>query len=85
MGQPITHCAANEQRRVDLVVGVVHEDGLQLAARVTSEVLAEDERVLEQPEPQVAVSELADSSVNFVVRPWCPRPRHCTRPRGRRH
>ena len=34
-------------------------------------VIREDERVLEDPEPQIAVAELADSSVNFVVRPWC--------------
>jgi len=72
-GQTITNYAVNDQRRVDLVVGVGYGDDLQLAARVISEILAEDERVLEEPEPQVAVSELADSSVNFVVRPWCIR------------
>ena len=72
-GQTITNYAVNDQRRIDLVIGVGYEDDLQLAARVIAEVLAEDDRVLEQPEPQVAVSELADSSVNFVVRPWCRR------------
>jgi small conductance mechanosensitive channel len=52
------------------VVGVSYEDDLKKAKEVIEGVLAGDERVLEEPSPTVAVFELGDSSVNFVVRPW---------------
>ncbi|MHC4087423.1 MAG: mechanosensitive ion channel family protein, partial [Planctomycetota bacterium] len=55
---------------IDLVVGVSYEDDLKKAKEVIEGVLAGDERVLEEPSPTVAVFELGDSSVNFVVRPW---------------
>lgn len=57
-------------RRVDLVIGVSYEDDLKKAKNIIEGVLASDNRVLNDPAPKVAVSELADSSVNFVVRPW---------------
>ena len=55
---------------MDLVVGVSYEDDLKKAKDVIEAVLAADERVLKDPPTTVAVSELGDSSVNFVVRPW---------------
>lgn len=61
---------ANGTRRVDLVVGVSYEDDLKKAKQVVEAVLAGAKRVLEDPAPTVAVFELGDSSVNFVVRPW---------------
>ena len=70
-GGHITNYTAHDKRRVDLVIGVSYEDDLQKTRKVITEVLESDERVLKDPAPQVAVSELADSSVNFVVRPWC--------------
>ena len=51
-------------------VGVSYEDDLKRAKEVIEAVLAGDEKVLKNPAPTVAVSELGDSSVNFVVRPW---------------
>ncbi len=58
-------------RRVDLVVGVAYNADLEQTRDVILDVLAQDERILKDPAPTVAVSDLADSSVNFVVRPWC--------------
>ncbi|MBC8471931.1 MAG: mechanosensitive ion channel [Planctomycetes bacterium] len=57
-------------RRVDLVIGVSYEDDLKKAQSIIESVLVSDDRVLKDPAPKVAVLELADSSVNFVVRPW---------------
>jgi len=57
-------------RRVDLVIGISYEDDLKKATMIIEDVLAKDERVLQDPKSKVAVFELADSSVNFVVRPW---------------
>lgn len=70
-GSTIANYSANETRRNDLVVGVSYGDDLALAQKTIESVLTSDSRVLEEPEPVVAVSELGDSSVNFVVRPWC--------------
>lgn len=70
-GQQIANFTANPTRRVDLVIGVGYGDDLSLAEDTILRVLAEDERVLEEPEPLVKVDELGGSSVNFVVRPWC--------------
>jgi small conductance mechanosensitive channel len=66
----ILNYTTNGTRRVDLIIGVSYEDDLKEAKRTIESVLASDERVLKDPAPTVAVSELADSSVNFVVRPW---------------
>ena len=69
-GGNIFNFTVNGTRRVDLIVGVSYEDDLKKAKTVIEETLAGDERVLKAPSPTVAVSELGDSSVNFVVRPW---------------
>lgn len=66
----ITNYSAKETRRIDLVFGVSYEDDLQKTKALINEILAEDERILTDPEPTVGVLELADSSVNFAVRPW---------------
>jgi small conductance mechanosensitive channel len=57
-------------RRVDMVVGIGYDDDIDKARSVMAEVIAQDSRILKTPEPQISVSELGDSSVNFVVRPW---------------
>lgn len=69
-GDVITNYSAKDTRRIDLVVGVGYGDDLKTTREVLERVLSEEERVLAEPEPTVAVSELADSSVDFVVRPW---------------
>ena len=70
MNSIITNYNANETRRIDLVVGVSYSDDLDKVREAIKQQVAADERVLKDPECQIAVSELADSSVNFVVRPW---------------
>lgn len=70
-GQTITNYSANPTRRVDLMMGVGYDDDLSVVVKTIEAVLAEDARVLADPAPVVAVAELADSSVNLVVRPWC--------------
>jgi small conductance mechanosensitive channel len=57
-------------RRVDLVMGIGYEDDIDKAKQIMADVVAKEDRVLKNPAPQIAMVELADSSVNFVVRPW---------------
>ncbi|WP_415897882.1 mechanosensitive ion channel family protein [Neptuniibacter sp. QD57_21] len=66
----ITNYSARDTRRVDMVFGIGYDDDLRKAKEILNEIIAADERILKDPAPVVAVSELADSSVNFVVRPW---------------
>jgi len=72
-GATIKNYAANDTRRLDLVIGVSYDDDLGVATDTIRKVLADDERVLPDPAPVVEVAELADSAVNIVVRPWCRR------------
>lgn len=69
-GGTITNYSARETRRVDMVFGIGYDDDLKKAKKMLDEIVNADERVLADPKPVIAVSELADSSVNFVVRPW---------------
>jgi len=69
-GGNITNYSAKETRRVDMVVGISYDSDLKKAKEILNEMLAADERILKDPAPTVAVAELADNSVNFVVRPW---------------
>ncbi|MGH8222083.1 MAG: mechanosensitive ion channel family protein [Woeseiaceae bacterium] len=70
MSSIITNYSANDTRRVDLVIGVSYGDDLDEVRQAIRELVDADERILKDPECIIAVSELADSSVNFVVRPW---------------
>jgi len=70
MGSIITNYSANDTRRVDMVVGVSYSDDLDKVHKVLRELVDADERVLKEPECVIAVCELADSKVNFVVQPW---------------
>jgi small conductance mechanosensitive channel len=70
-GQTIKNYATNPTRRVDLVMGISYDDDIGKAMDTINRVLENEPRVLKDPAPVVAVSELADSSVNLVVRPWC--------------
>jgi small conductance mechanosensitive channel len=70
MGDIITNYSANDTRRVDMVIGVSYDDDLDKTRSVLEELIAAEERILDDPAPTIAVSELGDSSVNFVVRPW---------------
>ena len=66
----IVNFSARDTRRVDMVFGIGYNDDLKKAKALLEEIVTSDERVLKDPAPVIAVSELADSSVNFVVRPW---------------
>ena len=70
-GDTITNFSANNTRRVDLMIGIGYGDDIGRAVETIGRVIAADARVLKEPEPQIAVAELGDSSVNLVVRPWC--------------
>lgn len=69
-GEIIRNATANDTRRIDLTVGISYGDDMARAKAVVAGVLAREPRVLTDPAPQIAVAELADSSVNLVVRPW---------------
>ena len=69
-GDAITNYSARDTRRIDLVFGIGYDDDIQRAKQLLEQIVAADGRVLADPEPVIAVSELADSSGNFVVRPW---------------
>ncbi len=73
-GQVIRNYSTNENRRIDLVIGVSYDDELGMAESLIKDVLAKEKRVLADPAPTVAVSELGESSVQFVVRPWVKSP-----------
>jgi small conductance mechanosensitive channel len=66
----ITNVTANPTRRLDLMFGIGYEDNIAKAKSIFKAILLADTRVLRDPEPLIAVAELADSSVNFHVRPW---------------
>jgi small conductance mechanosensitive channel len=66
----ITNYSAKDTRRVDLVVGVAYDADLKKTRAVLEGILANDSRILTEPAPVVAVSNLGESSVDFVVRPW---------------
>ncbi len=69
-GANITNYSAKETRRIDLVFGIGYDDDLRKAKGILESIVNADDRILKDPACNVAVSELADSSVNFVVRPW---------------
>jgi small conductance mechanosensitive channel len=70
IGGNITNFSARPTRRIDMVFGVSYGDDLRKARRILEEIIAADSRVLAEPAPVITVGELADSSVNFLVRPW---------------
>jgi len=69
-GNIIKNYSAEDTRRVDLVVGIGYGSDMKKAEQVMREIVESDGRVLKDPATQIAVAELADSSVNFVLRPW---------------
>ncbi|MGR8920683.1 MAG: mechanosensitive ion channel family protein [Gammaproteobacteria bacterium] len=70
-GGTIVNYSTKPTRRLDLVVGVGYDVDLDKVRTVLEDILSADERVLSDPAPTIGVTALADSSVNFVVRPWC--------------
>ncbi|MDL5029689.1 small-conductance mechanosensitive channel MscS [Vibrio satsumensis] len=70
IGSPITNYSRHDTRRIDLMIGVSYGADLQKTKELLTKICESDERVLKEPGVQVGVHTLADSSVNFVVRPW---------------
>ncbi|MBY5947513.1 small-conductance mechanosensitive channel MscS [Photobacterium rosenbergii] len=70
IGGPITNYSRHKTRRIDLVIGVSYDADLKHTKAVLNRVIEADDRILKDPEPTVGVLALADSSVNFAVRPW---------------
>ena len=66
----ITNYSAMPTRRIDMIVGCGYNDDLKKVKKVLEKLVKADKRILAEPSCTIAVSELADSSVNFVCRPW---------------
>ncbi len=70
VGGNITNYSMKPQRRVDHVFGISYDDDLKLAKETLMDIITSDTRILQDPAPFVAVSELGDNSVNFTTRAW---------------
>ena len=66
----IVNYSAKETRRIDLVFGIGYGDDIARAKQIIDDIMQQDARILADPAPSIALGELADSSVNFNVRPW---------------
>ena len=71
-GNNLINYTKNDTRRMDLVVGVGYGEDVRVVRDILLQIISEDDRILKDPAPKVAVLELADSSVNFAFRPWVP-------------
>jgi len=69
-GDVIKNVTAQKVRRVDLEIGIGYGDDIEHAERVLVEIVNGHEKILAKPEPKIKLHTLADSSVNFIVRPW---------------
>lgn len=70
IGSTVMNYVARGTRRIDLKVGVAYKEDLDHVRSVIQNVLSAEKRILGDPAPVIAVGELADSSINFFVRPW---------------
>ena len=70
MDGSITNYSEQPTRRIDIIASCSYQDDLDKVKQVLKTILDSEDRILTEPKPQIAVSELAESSVNFIVRPW---------------
>ena len=70
----IVNYSKEKKRRVDMVFGIGYDDDIKKAKKTLEKILKADKRVLKDPEPVIAVAELADNSINIVCRPWVNTP-----------
>lgn len=70
-GNTITNVTARKKRRVDLVFGIGYADDILFVEKILHEVVTSHDKVLKDPELIIKVANLGDSSVDFIVRPWC--------------
>lgn len=66
----ITNVTGVTTRRVDMEFGIGYDDDIEQAQQILEQIIAEDPRVLQDPAPTIKMNALADSSVNFICRPW---------------
>lgn len=69
-GDVIKNVTAQRTRRVDMEFGIGYGDDIKKAERILSDIISAHPAVLASPEPTIKLHRLADSSVNFIVRPW---------------
>lgn len=69
-GDVIVNLSARDTRRIDMVIGIAYEDSLQKAKQILKDILESEPRILKEPAYAISIAELADSAVNFNVRPW---------------
>lgn len=69
-GEVITNITGMPNRRVDMMFGIGYDDDIEKAQEILERIVSENELILEDPAPVIQLHELADSSVNFVCRPW---------------
>jgi len=69
-GSAMTNYSVQATRRVDFTFGIGYNDDIDQAKKILASLIGEDQRIMKDPVPFIAVSELADSSVNLVVRVW---------------
>lgn len=77
-GGVIINVTGSDTRRVDMVFGISYTDDISKAAKILEDIASKHELVLKEPEPIIRLHELADSSVNFVCRPWVKTPDYWT-------
>ena len=73
MNGSIVNYSDQDTRRVDLIISCSYEDDIDKVRSVLEDILKKEKRILKDPKPQIAVAELADSSVNFIFRRWVKR------------
>ena len=73
MNGSIVNYSDQDTRRIDLIISCSYEDDIDKVRSVLEDILKKEKRILKDPKPQIAVAELADSSVNFIFRPWVKR------------
>ena len=72
-GGTIVNFSTHSTRRIDLVIGIGYEDDIRKARNIIETIVKNDDRILSDPEPYIALGELADSSINIDLRPWVNR------------
>ena len=70
----ITVLNSDEPRRQDITIGVSYDDDIAKVKKILNSLIEKNEFVLKDPAPMIALNELADSSVNFLIRIWTERP-----------
>ena len=69
-GGAVVNYTKHGTRRVDMKTGVGYDDDLDLALKTTMDIVTAHPKVLKDPAPQIVIAEMADSSVNLIIRPW---------------